>query len=185
VLTPSIEIILKFMVSRLGKPLNAETPTETSFYKLSAPSPTMSAENDTPMILLVEDCDDDAFFFTRTFQKSGVPGSVHHVTDGSLAVDYLQKASQTELLPSIVFVDLKMPMMNGFEVLEWMKTERFFDKVPVVVVSGSNEPKDRHRALELGASDYLVKPVRVAELVRVLSGNTKMGANSSPSGGVS
>jgi CheY-like chemotaxis protein len=68
----------------------------------------------------------------------------------------------------VVFLDLKMPVLNGFEVLEWMATKPFPREMRVIVLSGSDHHEDRSRAAQLGATDYLVKPVRVRDLQKLL-----------------
>jgi CheY-like chemotaxis protein len=130
----------------------------------------MSADITTPSILLVEDSEDDAFFFKRTLEKSGITCSLHHVCDGAQAVEFLRNAlrSDERSLPQTIFLDLKMPVLNGFEVLGWMKTQAFPPSTQVVVLSGSEHPNDKDRAARLGATDYLVKPVKVADLHRLL-----------------
>jgi CheY-like chemotaxis protein len=72
-------------------------------------------------LMLVEDSEDDAFFFHRTFQKVNSDFSLNHVLNGSLAVESLKKAFAAGNLPAIIFLDLKMPLMNGFDVLAWIK----------------------------------------------------------------
>src|SRR5436190_6948471 len=112
-----------------------------------------------PTLLLVEDSEDDAFFFERTLQKSGVTCAVHHVTNGAEAIEFLRNAlsSDSESLPHAIFLDLKMPVLNGFEVLDWMRTQTFPSQIPVLVLSGSEHQEDKDRAARLGATDYLVK----------------------------
>jgi len=123
-----------------------------------------------PKILLVEDSEDDAYFFNRTLQRSGVTCAVHHVENGAEAVEFLAKASQSDSgeLPPVMFLDLKMPLLNGFEVLEWLQTQSFRSSIQVIVLSGSEHDADKTRAAELGAADYLVKPVRVGDFHRLL-----------------
>ncbi len=130
----------------------------------------MWTNTNSAVLLLVEDSDDDAFFFKRTLDKSGATCSFHHVTDGAQAVDFLQKAFRAEeqSLPHVMFLDLKMPTLNGFEVLEWMKKQKFFSRIQVIVLSGSEFEGDKQRAARLGAAAYLVKPVKVSDLQRFL-----------------
>src|SRR5437870_399139 len=99
----------------------------------------------TPRLLLVEDDENDAFFFTHTLEKSGMTCSLSHVTDGRMAVDFLQKASkeQRESLPRTIFLDLKMPVLNGFEFLAWMRTQTFSASIQVIVLSGSEHETDK------------------------------------------
>jgi CheY-like chemotaxis protein len=127
-------------------------------------------ESNNPALLLVEDSEDDAFFFRRAFQKSGAPCSLHHVTNGAQAIEFLESASNCDdrSFPFLIFLDLKMPVMNGFEFLEWMSTQAFRSAVQVVVLSGSEHQDDKTRAAQLGAVDYLVKPVRADDLQRFL-----------------
>lgn len=123
-----------------------------------------------PHILLVEDTDDDAYYFSRRVQKSGFDCIVDHVTDGAQAVAFIQKAaaSPPEGLPKIIFLDLKMPLMNGFEVLEWLQKQAFRFQIQVIVLSGSEHQNDKNRAATLGAADYLVKPIKASDLDRIL-----------------
>lgn len=123
-----------------------------------------------PSVLLVEDSEDDAFFFKRTLQKSGHTCVLHRANNGAEAVEFLQTASTSgsEALPHVIFLDLKMPVLNGFEVLDWLRQQSFASQVRVIVLSGSEQQNDKDRAAELGASDYLVKPVRTGDLDRFL-----------------
>lgn len=96
--------------------------------------------------------------------------TLHHVLDGVEAVDFLRKASTSdpENFPCTIFLDLKMPLLNGFEVLEWIKAQPFARSIQVIVLSGSEQEQDKQRASKLGAREYIVKPVRVTHLRRIL-----------------
>jgi CheY-like chemotaxis protein len=130
----------------------------------------MLTETTNANLLLVEDSEDDAYFFKRTLQKSKNSCVVYHVTNGADAIEYLKSASTADSrsLPKVVFLDLKMPVLNGFEVLDWLKTQSFGRKMRVVVLSGSEHQTDKERAAQLGAADYLVKPVKAVDLDRFL-----------------
>ena len=130
----------------------------------------MQTDTSLPTVLLVEESEDDAFFFERTLQKAGRIGCVQRAADGAEAIAFLRTAlaGPPEKLPRVVFLDLKMPVLNGFEVLEWMATEPFPPEMRVIVLSGSDHHEDRSRAAQLGATDYLVKPVRVRDLQKLL-----------------
>jgi chemotaxis family two-component system response regulator Rcp1 len=135
-------------------------------------------------LLLVEDSEDDAFLFLWAFEKSGIALEVHHVLDGFEAVNFLREAQNLDCLPQIILLDLKMPILNGFEVLAWLQNQTFSSRVPVVVLSGSAQQQDKDKALHLGAIEYLVKPVAVADLHRLLGiiSGGPMGANMAKSG---
>jgi len=120
-------------------------------------------------ILLVEDSEDDAFFFDLALGKTEWPSERIHVTDGGQAVDYLETSAKDENWPDIIFLDLKLPVLTGFEVLEWIKGQSFQPPLHVVILSGSDHHADIVRARELGAIDYLVKPVSHEELKKRLS----------------
>jgi DNA-binding response OmpR family regulator len=118
-----------------------------------------------PAILLVEDSEDDAFFFSRTLRLSGFSGQVVHLLDGRRAVAYLQQVLAGEVRsPDLVFLDLKIPTLSGFEVLEWIRAHAFASPLDVPVLSGSEHRQDVDRAIALGATAYYVKPISIQQL---------------------
>ena len=113
-------------------------------------------------ILVVEDTADDVFLLKRAFTKSGLNPRMHTVCDGVEAVDYFtgngQYADRTQYpLPDLVLLDLKMPRMDGFDVLKWLRQQPQMEYLAVVALSTSDEPKDIQRAYELRANSYLTK----------------------------
>jgi CheY-like chemotaxis protein len=133
--------------------------------------------------LLVEDSDDDAFFFRWTLEKCGFNCEVEHVADGAAAVDKLEKAGRGEArLPDLTFLDLKIPTFSGFEVLAWIRDHHFEPPLDVAVLSGSEHATDIQRAHALGASAYYVKPLSVEQL-RVRFNNWQDRQRSEPSVG--
>jgi len=131
-------------------------------------------------ILLVEDSEDDAFFFDLALQKSGWLCARDHVIDGGQAVDYLEASYKSATAPDLVFLDLKLPVLTGFEVLQWIATQDFEPRLHVVILSGSDHQADIVRARELGATDYLVKPVSPEELKKRLTALPPAGTNRNP-----
>jgi CheY-like chemotaxis protein len=129
--------------------------------KLQTGATMIETNESTPLIFLAEDSEDDAYFFQRAFRKANVGCSLMHATNGKAALEMLEKAVARcpEPTPTLMFLDLKMPVMSGFEVLEWLQRSPFTPPPHVIVLSGSNDQDDRARALSLGASDYLVKPI--------------------------
>ena len=116
-------------------------------------------------VLLVEDDLNDIFLVKRAFKLADISNPLQVVTDGQEAIGYLSgegKYSDREAhpLPSLIVMDIKMPRKSGFEVLEWVKGgERFLRRIPIVIVSSSDNPADINRAYELGANAYMVKPM--------------------------
>lgn len=115
-------------------------------------------------LLLAEDDENDAIFFTRAFRKAGVRVPIEVVTDGVEAVKRLTRAEGpcvTHLL-----LDLKMPLKSGLEVLEWL-AQRGGCGVRAGVFSSSKVEEDVRRAYALGADFYLVKPAHTSDLVPI------------------
>ncbi len=114
------------------------------------------------IFLLVEDDEDDAFFMKRAFKDAGLSASLHVVESGEEAIAYLAGLRdfadrEKHPLPDFIFLDLKMPGMDGFDVLGWIRQE-WKSEVNVAILTSSPEEVDRRRARETGADCYLVKP---------------------------
>lgn len=126
-----------------------------------------------PSILLVEDDENDVFLLEWALQKTKLQIPVNVVVDGQAALDYLgsvQKyADRTAYpLPAIIFLDLKLPYVHGFEVLRWIREQPFLRDIQVHILSASAEPRDRLKASELGANGYLIKPPTPEMLLPIL-----------------
>lgn len=116
-------------------------------------------------VLLVEDDLNDIFLVKRAFKMARIKNPLQIVTDGQEAISYLKgegKYADREAhpLPKLIVMDIRMPRRSGFEVLEWVKDgSKMLRRIPVVIVSSSDNPSDINRAYELGANAYMVKPV--------------------------
>jgi DNA-binding response OmpR family regulator len=126
-----------------------------------------------PVILLVEDSEDDTFFFKRALKQIEQPHHLFHMTDGGEALEFLARKGAFQLpndlpRPDIIFLDLKLPKFSGFEVLRWIQSQGLNRSFKVVVLSGSDQEADRHLAQELGAADYVVKPLHPDYLRSIL-----------------
>ncbi len=125
-------------------------------------------------ILLVEDNPRDAELMIRALKKRNLANNLIHVEDGSAALDFLfnrgQYAQRTDAaLPKIVLLDLKLPKLNGLEVLREIRANANTHNIPVVIVTSSAEDPDIKRAYELGANSYVVKPVNFDAFSDVMS----------------
>jgi CheY-like chemotaxis protein len=121
-------------------------------------------------ILLVEDNDDDVFLMHHALNAAGVANPVFIVETGQQAVDYLAGSGVYQdrvkyPMPAIVFLDLKLPLLSGHEVLAWIRSQRQLESLVVVVLTSSNEPSDVRRSYSLGANSYLMKPMSSRQLV--------------------
>jgi two-component system response regulator len=124
-------------------------------------------------ILLVEDNDHDADLAIRALAADGWQGEVVHAADGVEALDCLHRRgpfqSRSDGLPSLVVLDLKMPRVDGFEVLGRIKGDVRLRNIPVVVFTSSRERTDLDRSYQLGVNAYVVKPVNLQQFTDALS----------------
>ncbi|HJX29943.1 MAG TPA: response regulator [Thermoanaerobaculia bacterium] len=133
-------------------------------------------ERESRSILLVEDDPNDVLLIRRAFRKIGSETPLNVVEDGERAVAWLD--GQGNLAdrdrypqPDLLLLDLKLPRLSGFEVLQWLRGKDGLRRLPVIVLTGSRETSDVNRALDLGANSYLAKPVgfeALLDIVRML-----------------
>jgi CheY-like chemotaxis protein len=124
-------------------------------------------------VLVVDDDRDSVFLLQTAFQQLELPHTLHIAKDGTVAIEYLQGTPPygdraRYPLPDLVLLDVKMPRMNGFRVLDWVRTRPDLASVPVVMFSTSDQERDVKKALELGAREYQVKPGSYAELLNLV-----------------
>ena len=114
-------------------------------------------------ILLVEDNALDAEMSMRALKNGGLANKLLWVKDGQQALDYLFRhgdySSRQEIYPRLVLLDLKMPRVDGIEVLKAIKADERTKRIPVVVMTSSQEEKDVAQTYDLGVNSYVVKPV--------------------------
>lgn len=116
------------------------------------------------MILLVEDNPDDVKLTMRAFRKSNIANRIEVVGDGAEALDYLfrqgaHSARDASGHIAVVLLDLKLPRVNGLEVLQRLRSHPSTALIPVVILTSSKEEEDIARSYQLGANSYLRKPV--------------------------
>ncbi len=133
----------------------------------------MTRSDRVPVLLLVEDSDDDAYFFQRTLKQLGKPHELKWLQDGRTAVNFLQRLQTGTAAaferPDLIFLDLKLPNFTGFDVLEWLNDNQSDLRVPIVVLSGSDHPGDLARAAALQAARYVIKPITPPQLEGLLA----------------
>ena len=115
-------------------------------------------------LLLVEDNPDDEALTLRALRKHNLANEIVVARDGQEALDYLFSEGgysnrDTGELPQVILLDLKLPKVDGLQVLERLRAEPHTRRVPVVVLTSSNEGQDMIRSYDLGASSYVRKPV--------------------------
>ncbi len=124
-------------------------------------------------ILLVEDNPDDELLMLRALAKNGMAGEVVVARDGVEALDYLFAAGahagrNTSVMPRVVLLDLKLPRLDGLEVLRRMRADERTRLVPVVILTSSGEQSDLLEGYALGANSYVRKPVDFAMFTRAV-----------------
>lgn len=123
-------------------------------------------------ILLVEDSKNDKDLTVAALSESGLANELVWVQDGQEALDYIYRegtyAERSEGNPAVVLLDLKMPRVDGLQVLAKVKADPAFKMIPIVVLTSSNEESDVVRSYGLGGNAYVVKPVGFTEFVSAL-----------------
>ena len=114
-------------------------------------------------ILVADDSAEDAFILKRAFERAGMHVPIMFVKDGQQLIDYLAGADGysdrlNHPMPRLLLLDLKMPKLNGFDVLRWLQKQHELRRLVVTVLSSSDESKDVNLAYDLGANSYVVKP---------------------------
>lgn len=125
-------------------------------------------------ILLVEDNPTDAELAMRALKTHGITDSVEQVKDGAAALDFLFRrgdyAARINSAPRVVLLDLRLPKVDGLEVLKQMRADEHTRLIPVVVMTSSGEERDIVASYQLGANSFISKPVAFEEFVKTVAG---------------
>ncbi len=117
-------------------------------------------------IMLVEDDFRDVTIIQKAFKEIGIENEIYHLYNGEVALEHLRNPENVK--PSLIYLDLNMPKMNGFDFLETVKTDERLKMIPVVVLATSREDEDISRSFQFGAAGYVVKPVDYKQLVQAI-----------------
>ena len=129
---------------------------------------TLKEDEKQPIVLIAEDDHGHFLLLRRAFEHFGYAGAIQHVWDGEEAVAYLAGEGKFHQrsefpLPDFLLLDLKMPRMNGLEVLAWVRAQPTLAQLRTVVLSTSDDLRDIRKAYEFGAASFLTKPVNFSE----------------------
>lgn len=124
-------------------------------------------------ILLVEDNQTDVLLIRRAFDKAKLANPLQVVSDGDAAVEYLSGEGPYSdrsafPLPILILLDLKLPRRSGLEVLQWLRAQETLKRMPVVILTSSQQDRDVNAAYDTGVNSYLVKPVDFEGLLKML-----------------
>jgi two-component system response regulator len=125
-------------------------------------------------ILLVEDNPRDAELTIRALKRKNLANNLYHVEDGVEALDFLfgrgaYSGRDMNEPPKVVLLDLKLPRINGLEVLSALKSDDRTRTIPVVIITSSAEDPDVKKAYELGANSYVIKPVQFDSFIEAMA----------------
>ena len=131
-------------------------------------------ENNEVEILLVEDNPHDAELTIRALRRNNLSNNIIHLSDGALALEFIfgtgqYKGRDISKKPKVILLDLKMPKVNGIEVLKKLKENELTKSVPVVVLTSSKEDPDVEQCYQLGVNSYIVKPVDFEAFQKIVS----------------
>jgi two-component system response regulator len=132
------------------------------------------SEFDDVEILLVEDNPYDAEMTMRALRKNHLTNKLHWVKDGVEALEFVRATGpyaerDAQRLPKLMLLDLKMPRLDGFDVLGELKGDERTRALPIVAMTSSNQPADLERAYRLGVNGYVTKPVQFADLMEAVA----------------
>ncbi len=123
-------------------------------------------------VMLVEDDPNDIHFIDHAFGKLDIPVSLTTASDGktafSILKNFLDPSDDDMSLPDLIILDLKLPGISGFEILEWIREQDVLKHIPVLILSSSSHNKDILNSYRLGANSYLVKPNELKQLIDIV-----------------
>ena len=129
----------------------------------------MPGKNSYSPILLVEDRPVDLDLTKRAFAQRHVLNPIQEARDGEEALAYIERWEAGEPVPLLILLDLRLPKINGLEVLQRLKCHPKYSAIPVVVLTTSAEDRDIEEAYKLGCNSYIVKPVEFLKFMEVAS----------------
>lgn len=127
-----------------------------------------------PPVLVADDCSDDVYFLRRSLITAGVRNPIIGVASGEELLAFLRSATFGGLIPNLLFLDLRMPGMDGFETLRAIRGHPTLHHLRVIIMTGSADALDRERAAELGADAYVIKYPSPAELKTLIASVTEL-----------
>jgi CheY-like chemotaxis protein len=126
-----------------------------------------------PVIILAEDDDGHAGLIYKTLKRAGVENDILHFEDGEKLLNYLFRRGEDfhreEGVSHTLLLDLRMPVVDGKEVIRQVKQDRELQHIPIIVLSTTDDPWEKENCYSLGCSTYIVKPIQHEEFIKVIS----------------
>jgi CheY-like chemotaxis protein len=131
----------------------------------------MDDEKEASRILIIEDNPDDSFFLTRQLNRARLDDHVTIISDGQEALDFLMKNSseETPLDFVAIFLDLRLPSLDGVPLLRKLRAIPRLREIPVIVMTSSNEESDLDECRRLAVKAYVTKPVRLTDFIKAVT----------------
>lgn len=131
-------------------------------------------ESKEAMILMVEDSENDAELIMLALKTNKIANEIFWVKDGEEALEFMGGSGKyanrdVNKLPIVILLDLKLPKVDGLTVLKQLKTDERTMKIPVVIVTASQEKKDMEEAYRLGANSFIIKPIEINQFIAAIS----------------
>ncbi|HEY5315931.1 MAG TPA: response regulator [Pirellulales bacterium] len=126
---------------------------------------------DSLVIVLAEDDPGHAQLVKRNLQRAGLANAIVHVSDGQEALDYIHRQGsyqQRNVNPMLLLLDINMPRVDGVEVLRQVKQHELLAKIPIIMLTTTDDPREIDRCYELGCNVYITKPVEYEALVEAI-----------------
>lgn len=122
-------------------------------------------------IILAEDDEGHATLIKRNLKRSGLLNEIIHFTDGQQTLDFLNKVkekNENNTIPSLLLLDIKMPKVDGIEVLRQVKQDPLLKRMPVIMITTTDDPREIATCHELGCSNYITKPIDYEKFVTAI-----------------
>lgn len=135
--------------------------------------PRVSLDSTLRPILITDDESEDRFFLQKALRKAGVKNPILEFRDGADLLEFLEREISANKplaeIASLLFLDIKMPLVDGFDAMRWIRDNPVVRLLQIVIVSSSNLPRDQERAAQLGAVDYLEKYPAADVLAKIVA----------------
>lgn len=118
-----------------------------------------------PFILIADDDQEDRYLLTTAFEEIGRSNDIYLVENGLQVFTYLDSSIEQTNMPSLIVLDLNMPILNGMETLSRLKAHSLYKNIPVIMFTTSVHEVEKERCLAIGAADFIKKPARFQQTV--------------------
>ena len=121
--------------------------------------------NQKPFILIADDDQEDRYLLHTAFEEIGLSSDIYLVENGLQVFSYLDTSFEQSGMPSLIVLDLNMPILNGMETLSRLKAHSLYKSIPVIMFTTSVHEVEKARCLEIGAADFIKKPARFQQTI--------------------